>query len=217
MPPEDEAGGVRDILICRHGETAWNRQRRVMGTLDIPLSNDGRRQCERLAVVLAGFGVTHVVSSPLARAAESARILGTALGLEISFDPDLEEVRFGRWQGMSYEEIRADPAYHRFVADPVREATPGGETVLDVQRRGLAALGRAPMDARTLFVSHGDIIRASLCHYLAIPIAEFRRMRIDNCSVSALSEANGHVEVKFVNTLPDPERAWDPVHWTRSI
>jgi probable phosphoglycerate mutase len=214
MPPE-ESSRVRDILICRHGETVWNRDRRVMGTLDIPLSEDGRRQCERLAGVLGGFGVDRIVSSPLARANESARILASALGLDVSFDEDLAEVRFGRWQGMGYDEVRLDPDFGRFMADPVGETTPGGETILDVQRRGLAAFTRAAAGARTLFVSHGDIIRASLCHYLSIPVAEFRRIRIDNCGVSAVVLDGARVEVKFVNMLADPERAWDPVHWTR--
>jgi probable phosphoglycerate mutase len=210
MPPEGEPL-ARNILICRHGETAWNRERRLMGSLDIPLSEEGRRQCVRLAKVLATFGITRIVTSPLARAAESAYIFADALRLETAFDRDLEEVRFGRWQGQSYDEVLTDPDFQRYLANPVTQPTPGGETVLDVQRRGLAALARAPAGEQTLFVSHGDIIRATLCHYLGMPVAQFRRIRIDNCGVNAISDVNGSVEVKFVNMLPDPERAWNPL------
>lgn len=214
MPPE-ERSGVRDILLCRHGETVWNRDRRVMGTLDIPLSAEGREQCERTAGVLQHLGIGRVVSSPLARAVESARIIAAVLGLEVSLDDDLQEVGFGRWQGMSYADVSRDPGFASYLADPVGCAPPGGETILDVQRRGLAALGRAAPGERTLFVSHGDIIRACMCHYLGIPVAEFRRMRIDNCGVSAVMFEGSHAEVKFVNLLADPEGAWDRVHWTR--
>ena len=214
MPPD--ADGVRDILIVRHGETVWNRERRVMGSLDIQLSEAGRYQCEELAAVLARFEVGRILSSPLARASESAEILARELGVEIEYDPGLEEVHFGRWEGMTYDEIRADPDYHGFIADPVGHPTPGGETIVDVQRRGLAALARARQDTRVLVVSHGDIIRAALCHYMAIPLPEFRRIRVDNCGLSALTDTAGRIEVKFVNMLPDPARAWDPLHWTRA-
>jgi probable phosphoglycerate mutase len=186
-----------------------------MGTLDVPLNEAGREQCERTAAALSGLGVERIVSSPLARATETARIFSSVLRLDVSFDDDLQEVRFGRWQGSSYDDVRHDPEFQRFMADPVTNATPGGETIVDVQRRGLAAFARAAAGERTLFISHGDIIRATLCQYLAIPIAEFRRMRIDNCSLSAVAFDDARVEVKFVNLLADPERAWDPIHWTR--
>jgi broad specificity phosphatase PhoE len=213
MPPKRLA---RDILICRHGETLWNRERRIMGSLDIPLSDAGRLQCEQLGRVLRGFAITKIVSSPLARAEQTARILAAHLDVEITFDDDLEEVRFGRWQGLTYEEIRNDPEYEHFAVDPIRRPTPGGETVVDVQARGLAAIDRAGPGERTLFVSHGDIIRATLCHFLAAPLEQFRRLRIDNCGVSALVQEHERVEVKFLNMLPDPERVLEPLHWARA-
>jgi broad specificity phosphatase PhoE len=213
MPPDRSA---RDILICRHGETLWNRERRIMGSLDIPLSDEGRSQCELLGRVLGGFGITRIVSSPLARAEQTAQILAGHLGVELSFDSDLEEVRFGRWQGLTYEEIRDDPDYGHFAVDPIRRPTPGGETVIEVQARGLAAIDRARPGERTLFVSHGDIIRAALCHFLAVPLDQFRRLRIDNCGVSALVQEGDRVEVKFLNMLPDPERVLEPLHWVRA-
>jgi len=215
MPPETDAS-ARDILICRHGETAWNRERRVMGSLDIPLSDEGRRQCASTAKLLSELGVVRIVSSPLLRAAESARIIAGELGLPVAFDVDLEEVRFGRWQGESYDDVVNDPDFGPYIADPVANATPGGETVVDVQRRGLAALARARPGERTLFVSHGDIIRAVLCHYLGIPVAGFRRLRIDNCGLSGVLERGGRIEVRFVNVLAGLERAWDALHWTRA-
>jgi broad specificity phosphatase PhoE len=214
MPPDGDSL-ARDILICRHGETDWNRGRRIMGSLDVPLSEAGRRQCAGVGALLQRFGVRRIVSSPLARAAESARIIAGALGLEVSQDPDLEEVRFGRWQGKTYAEVLDDPEFHRFLADPVANRTAGGETIVDVQSRGLAAFARATPGERTLFVSHGDIIRSTLCHYLDMPIIRYRRIRVDNCGLSAVVEVEGRVDVRFVNLLPDPERAWDDVHWTR--
>jgi broad specificity phosphatase PhoE len=186
-----------------------------MGNAEVPLSRRGRAQCELAATVIRGFGVQRIVSSPLVRAAETAEILARALELPVSFDADLEEVRFGRWQGLTYDEIRQDPDFHAFMADPLTQPTPGGETILDVQRRGVAGLGRVGGGERVLFVSHGDIIRSALCHFLAIPVTEFRRVRVDNCGMSAVTLRGGQAEVKFVNMLADPDRAWDSLHWEK--
>jgi broad specificity phosphatase PhoE len=135
------------------------------------------------------------------------------LGVPVDTDEDLVEVRFGRWQGKTYDEIILDPDCERFFQDPVSNPTPGGETIVDVQNRGLAAFARAQPNRRTLFVSHGDIIRSTICHYLKMPIREFRRIRVDNCGMSGVIARGGQVEVKFVNVLADADRAWDPLHW----
>jgi broad specificity phosphatase PhoE len=214
MPP-DAAASTRDILICRHGETDGTRVRRIMGSLYVPLSDAGRAQCDALARLVAQFDVTTIVTSPLARAAETAEILARALKLEATIDGDLEEVRFGRWEGMTYDEIRTDPAFAGYVTDPVTCTTPGGETIADVQRRGLAAIARARAGERTLFVSHGDLIRSTLCHFLSMPLGQYRRLRVDNASLSALADHGSRIEIKFVNLLPDPARAWERVHWER--
>jgi broad specificity phosphatase PhoE len=211
MSPDQEAPS---LLIVRHGETAWNRERRVMGSLDVPLTERGREQCARAAELIARFGIDRIVTSPLVRARESADIIARALGLTVTEDQDLEEVRFGRWEGKTYEEIADDPEYRAFASDPVGNRTPGGETIVDVQRRGLAGFDRAGPGERVLFVSHGDIIRSSVCHFLAIPVAEFRRVRIDNCGISAVTKARRRPEVKFVNMLADPDRVWESLHWT---
>jgi broad specificity phosphatase PhoE len=206
----------RYLILMRHGETSWNRELRIMGDADVPLSDAGRRQCRAVARVLTGFAIDRIVSSPLVRAVESAEILSDALGLGLSRDADLAEVRFGRWQGKTYDEILRDPDYAAYRDNPLEHPTPGGETLVDVQRRGLSAFGRLRPGERVLFVSHGDIIRAATCHYLELPLGEYRRVRIDNCGLTAIAERDGHTEVKFVNALADPVRAWDPLHWSRA-
>jgi broad specificity phosphatase PhoE len=217
MPPErsassDDAGAT--LILMRHGETAWNRERRVMGDLDVPLTDEGRAQCEAAAGLLEGFGVTRIVSSPLVRAAESAAIVGTRLGLPVRHDPRLVEVRFGQWQGLTYEEVARDPRYAAFAADPVGCETPGGDTVRTVQERGLEGLAEAGGGGTVLFVTHGDIIRALLCHFLATPLAEYRRIRADNGGLSAVSVGRGAPEVKFLNVLADQARSRSLTHWS---
>ena len=218
MPPSGASqDSTRSLILMRHGETAWNRQRRIMGSSDVPLSDAGRRQCQRVADLLPHFGIDRIVSSPLVRAVESSRIIAEALSVDLTFDQDIEAVKFGCWQGRTYDEVMTDPAYHAFHANPLEHATPGGETILDVQRRGLLGFDRVNAGEGVLFVSHGDIIRSAICRFLGIPVAEFRRIRIDNCGLSAIDRRQEQVEMKFINMLADPERAWNPLHWSRAI
>jgi broad specificity phosphatase PhoE len=203
MPPERRA---RVLILMRHGETDWNRQGRVMGTEDVPLNDDGRAQCLRTADLLGRFGVDSIVSSPLARAVESAQLIAERLALEVAEDPDLVEVRFGGWQGLTYNEVLRDPHYARYYDNPATVPTPGGETLADVQTRGLAALGRDRVGRRTLFVSHGDIIRAMICHYLAIPLGKYRRVRVDNCGLTAVVIADGRTEYTHEHRPADDQR-----------
>ena len=116
---------------------------------------------------------------------------------------------------MTYDEIRGDPLFAGYVRDPAAHATPGGETALDVQKRGVAAIERARPGERTLFVSHGDLIRTALCHFLGVPVAHYRRLRVDNASLSAFTDHGGRSEIKFINLLAEPDRAWERVHWER--
>jgi len=206
--------GHATLLLMRHGETAWNREKRIMGDLDVPLSEEGRVQCSAAATLLQGFGIQRIVTSPLLRAAESAGILAAQLGVHVTSDPRLVEVRFGSWQGKTYEEVAGDPDYHAFASDPVANATPGGDTVSKVQARGLEGLSSVRAGECVLFVTHGDIIRTLLCHFLATPLAEYRRIRTDNCGLSAISISAGRPEVKFLNVLADQQRAQSLTHWS---
>lgn len=211
MRPEQ---GGSTVLLMRHGETAWNREKRIMGDLDVALSDQGRTQCSEAAALLAGFGIDRIVTSPLRRAAETAGIVASSLGLPVTSDPRLVEVRFGDWQGKTYEEVAADPRYRAFASDPVAIATPGGETVSTVQGRGLEALSAVREGECVLFVTHGDIIRTLLCHFLATPLGQYRRIRTDNCGLSAVAVGGGTPEVKFLNVLADQQRARSLTHWS---
>ncbi len=153
------------------------------------------------------------MSSPQRRALETASIVQTAIERPLETDAGLEEVRFGDWQGKTYAEVALDPRYQAYAADPVTRATPGGETLADVQARGMAAIERVTTGETVLFVTHGDILRAILCGLLSMPLASYRRFRVDNCGLSAFSRTGEQVESKFVNVLADPERAWLATHW----
>ncbi|HVN27267.1 MAG TPA: histidine phosphatase family protein [Candidatus Binataceae bacterium] len=198
----------------RHGETAWNRIGRVMGHNPIELDEAGRAQVE-LAVPSARLVKPELIfSSPLPRARQTAEIIANGIGgMEVIEEPDLEEVRYGRWEGMVFEDLIDDPDYVRYREHPLTTPTPGGETIAQVQERGVRAMLRiieSHPEKRILFVSHGDIIRTILAHFIACELAHFRRIRVDNATFSAIQIVGDFAEVKFMNLLPDPERAFIP-------
>ena len=118
---------------------------------------------------------------------------------------------YGRWEGMHYHELIDDPHYITYRKSPIEHPTPGGETIPEVQARGVAAVMRtieAHPGQRIVFVSHGDIVRTVLCHFLKVELEHFHRIRVDNAALSAIQIAGEFAEVKFLNLMPDPHQAF---------
>ena len=199
-------------LLMRHGETAWNREGRVMGRNPIELDADGRAQVQASVPFARLLRPELIVTSPLARARQSAEIIAAGVGdVPLAEDPQLSEVKYGRWEGMVYEDLLEDADYLNYRDHPLDAPTPGGETIAQVQSRGVEAVRRAITEysgRRILFVSHGDIIRTVLCHFMRLELAHFRRIRVDNAAFSGFQMIGDFAEMKFLNLLPDPDRAF---------
>ena len=166
------------LFLIRHGETYWNADGRLQGQLDTELNPRGRDQARQAGTILAsvarGLADATMVASPLSRACESLEILASqlvALGAlesppSFTTDERLKELCFGRWEGMTWKEVRRnDPAnYAARNADIWNVAPPGGESYADLARRVGPLLGSLPEGA--VVVSHGGIARIAL-HLLA--------------------------------------------------
>jgi probable phosphoglycerate mutase len=154
------------LYMLRHGETAWNLERRMQGSKDSTLTPRGRDQAaamgRALAVELAREpGPTIFLRSPLGRARDTSFIVGSALGLdpaEWRDDIRLAELGYGQWEGFTWPEIEVDhpDAMARWRADPEAFCPPGGETHHDLRRRSAELLAEiAASSVRTVIVSHG--------------------------------------------------------------
>jgi len=199
-------------ILIRHGETSWNREGRVMGRNPVELSENGRAQVQAAVVLARSLQPDMIVTSPLVRARQTAEIIAEGVGrIQITEDPAIAEVSYGSWEGMTYDDLINDPYYAIYRESPVDYPTPGGETIPQVQGRGVEAIHRA-IEAnpgrRIVFVSHGDIIRTVLCYFLGLDLKFFHRVRIDNAALSGIQIAGGFAEVKFMNWLPEPSRAF---------
>lgn len=149
---------MTELYLVRHGETDWNRQRRIQGLTDIPLNDNGRRQARDAGALLARRRWDGVVASPLARARETAEIIAAELGLPApELVPALVERNYGQAEGMDFLEIE------RLFPD--RGSVPGQESREQVVERvvpALLALAAAHPGESLVVVSHGGAIRAVL-------------------------------------------------------
>jgi broad specificity phosphatase PhoE len=140
--------------FLRHGETDWNAKGLSQGNVDIPLNPTGLAQARTAAQQLRGKGITSIIASPLSRARVTAEIAAEALGLPVSFDPDLHEVSFGVQEGQPMSEWFTD-----WIAGTL---TPeGAESFVDLRRRAVSAVSRAlSRPPVVLVVAHGALFRA---------------------------------------------------------
>jgi probable phosphoglycerate mutase len=156
------------IFLARHGETTWNKDRRFQGQEDVPLNDLGREQARALAEVAAGHDLAALYASPLARARETAEIVGARLGLPVATDDRLMESDVGDWQGLYKADIERDQpeAWAAFGAAGEDFRFPGGESLAEQQRRVIAALVDITQAHRlpALVVCHRGVIRCALAH-----------------------------------------------------
>ncbi|HSC97244.1 MAG TPA: histidine phosphatase family protein [Burkholderiales bacterium] len=151
------------LIVIRHGETAWNREKRMQGTTDTQLSDVGREQARALGRRLAGQAFAALYTSDLLRARDTARAIAEHTGREAVEDPRLQERRFGIFEGLTAEEIVARyPEEHaRFASRDPDYAVPGGESARSFTQRCIGCLaeiaGRHP-GAEVVVVTHGLVL-----------------------------------------------------------
>lgn len=152
------------LWFVRHGQSTWNAEGRWQGQGDPPLSALGRAQAERVADELAAAGIARLVASDLARARETAEILGARLGLAPLFDPALREHDVGAWSGLTHAEIegRWPGELARFLAGDLALRPGGGESRLALRARVRSAVARLAASApgAVALVSHLGVLHA---------------------------------------------------------
>ncbi len=154
-----------DIMIIRHGRTAWNEEGRVQGQCSVGLDAKGWNEAEESGRYLAtGRRCSAIYSSDLPRSMETASKISLALGLPISADSRLREISAGNWEGRIFNSVSSKD-HAALAADPHEYRFPGGETWKEVQIRTLKAITEIAsmhMGERVIVVTHGGPIRAAL-------------------------------------------------------
>jgi broad specificity phosphatase PhoE len=179
------------LHLVRHGHVE-NRQRKVYGRLPgWRLSAEGRRQAVAAAEHLRGRPLVHVYTSPLERATETAAAIAAVCGAPVAIDDDLVESALGaHWEGLRWSEVRTerhaelDAYLHRpHEVDFVDETFAAlGERMA----RALRSIAARHATQEAAVVSHGDPIKAAVCHLTGTPIAEMHSIRVPTGAVVAL-------------------------------
>ena len=186
---------MTDIILIRHGETDWNRVRRLQGHIDIGLNARGMQQAQALATALAGEAVEAIYASDLQRARDTAEAIAAKHQLPVKIDPALRERCYGAFEGLMYDEIsthfpeafaqwRARDPYARFPAGE-RSA----ETLHEFSLRAVAAvtlLARQHQGGKIVIVTHGGVLD---CIYRAaynMGLFEPREFDMKNAAINRL-------------------------------
>ena len=175
------------VLLTRHGHTDRSEPEQYLGQrLPASLTVRGRRDARALSRRLATVPIQRVVSSPLGRAVETARIIATDHGLEAEPDERLTELDYGAWEGHTLDEIeRLFPGeYEQYERDPATHHVGGGESGYEVVARlaplfdelvGWAEQGKAGGERTALVVGHSSVNRIVLAMLLGVGLNDYRR------------------------------------------
>ena len=194
------------LLLLRHGETAWNRERRYQGLTDTPLSPEGLVQAEAAARELKEHAFAAVYASPLRRARDTAAAIAAPHGLEVETDPAFRELAFGEWEGLTLDEARArDTAlYEGWATTPHIFSPPEGESLTQVRERVLAGLERlraGHQDETVCLVAHGIPVRILILEALGLGLDRLWSLHSAPTGISELEFRDDWTALHRMNTL----------------
>ncbi|MFZ6842863.1 histidine phosphatase family protein [Undibacterium sp. RuTC16W] len=184
---------MTEILLIRHGETAWNAVRRLQGHLDIPLNAEGTRQAKALAWALQNEKLDAIVSSDLQRAVQTAGEIARLQGLSTRIDAGLRERCFGGFEGVLYSEIphQFPEAYTTWQSrDPDAPCPPGenqGETIRQFHERAITHIlhyGQQFEGKKIALVAHGGVLECAYRAAKNLPLNAPRDVTIYNASIN---------------------------------
>jgi len=192
------------VILVRHGQTAWNREQVFRGRMDLPLDETGRRQAEALRDALAGDPISRIVCSPLARAVETARPLAERLGIELQAYPALADLDFGHWQGMTVAAVKEQypELFAVWQSAPEQVHFPGGGNLDEAADRAFSALQRLAAGnehGALVVVAHRVINKVLLCRALGLETSAFWQIKQDTACINRLSLDAGRWVVECLN------------------
>ena len=194
------------LLLVRHAETDWNRERRYQGWTDTDLSETGRAQAEAVGRFLARQPLAAVWSSPLRRARDTALAIADAQGLVVKESPAFIEMGFGEWEGLTTTEVgeRFPDAYRAWRETPHLAGPAGGEALDGVRGRvldGLGELRQAHAGQTVGLVAHGISARVLILEALGLGLDRLWSVQLSPSGVSELEFRDDWTALHRMNTL----------------
>ena len=190
------------LVLVRHATAEGDG--RFQGQADVPLSSAGRRQLPTLCRKLRPYKITVAYASDLRRARWTAAFAARRLGVRLEIRAGLREMDFGKWQGLSWEQVveQSSQFARRWVKQFPQGRIPGGERFAQFKarvRRELRAIAAANPAQSVLVVTHAGVIRVALAGALGMPDGNLFRFAVDPCGLSVLDHFRHGVVVRCVN------------------
>ncbi|WP_066635454.1 alpha-ribazole phosphatase [Desulfolucanica intricata] len=179
------------VYLVRHGETVWNAEMRFQGHADVALTETGQKQAWALSKRMSKETIHAFYSSDLKRAYDTARVLAEPHGIEVQKIPNLREINFGLWEGLTFNEIinKFGQKAAKWWDNPSVTRIPGGETLQEVAERCFRALKLIVQDhlgQQVVIVAHGGTIRSIISTVLGLDLNQYWRLRSDNASLNII-------------------------------
>jgi len=180
------------LILIRHGETEWNKQRRIQGCRsDTRLSPKGLEEADRLAAALRKERIDAIYSSPMKRASETAQIIAEAGKLQVHVFNELREIDAGELDGLFERELAGayGTAWKEFCNGNAATPLPGGESLQDLQKRTSWAVDRMlekHIDGTVVVVAHLLANLVIVCQVMGINLAKIARLKQAPASITIL-------------------------------
>ena len=191
------------FLLVRHAEAAVPPDTIAGRQPGVPLSARGRAQAAHLARRLAELSLHAIYTSSVDRAMQTAEPVAAAHGLPLRVCEGLQEVDYGDWTGMQMADLAGDPVWQAWNSHRSVTTIPHGESIVAVQQRVAAAMTRlrdAHPEQNVVLVSHADVIRTAVAHYLGVPLDLSLRIEVTKASVTVVVDSGDGVAVRTVNS-----------------
>ncbi|AWK52371.1 histidine phosphatase family protein [Clostridium beijerinckii] len=180
------------VLLIRHGETEWNTLGKFQGCTDIALSDEGIKQAKLLKNRLKG-DFDYIYASPLSRAFDTANILASGIDKEVIIAPEIREINFGEWEGLTIHEIaeKYPEVFKAWRSDKTESYICGGDSSIhnaaDRARKCILNIVSNHKGKKIVIVAHGGIIKAGLIGIFGWDMTMYHKMALGNTCINTLT------------------------------
>ena len=192
------------IILVRHGRTAWNKDKIFRGTKDVPLDEVGQQEAALAGEWLKGENIQAAYASPLSRAMDTARAIAQHHGVSVQELPGLIDINYGDWQGVPLAEVKVKyvDLYRQWETAPQTVRFPNGETLDEVRARALAAVDEVMTlnpDKTILLAAHRAVNKVLIAAFLGIDNSHYWRIGQDTTAINRFAGVGNTWHIQLVN------------------
>ena len=192
------------IILVRHGQTPWNKDRIFRGSRDIPLNDTGREEARLAGEWLKGEAIQAAYCSPLSRARDTGEAISRHHGLKVEDLPGLTDICYGDWEGLPLAEVKVKYAdlYRRWETAPQTVRFPGGETLEEVKTRAMAAVQEAVRrhpGQTVLLAAHRAVNKVLIAALIGLDNSHFWRIGQDTTAINRFERSGDTWQIMGLN------------------